>query len=57
MGFIPNTLAAGLRGNVTKTIGVLIPTVTQPFLLSLICGIEIAAQKSDYSVMIMQFLR
>lgn len=57
MGFIPNTLAAGLRGNVAKTIGVLIPTVTQPFLLSLIFGIEIAAQKSDYSVMIMQFLR
>jgi DNA-binding LacI/PurR family transcriptional regulator len=36
MGFVPNTLAAGLRGNNTKTIGVLIPTVTQPFLSSLI---------------------
>jgi LacI family transcriptional regulator len=54
MGFVPNTLAAGLRGNVTKTIGILIPTVTQPFLSSLISGIEIAAQKSDYSVIIMQ---
>jgi len=32
MGFVPNTLAAGLRGNKTRTIGVLIPTVTQPFL-------------------------
>ncbi|MDR7212226.1 LacI family DNA-binding transcriptional regulator [Flavobacterium piscis] len=54
MGFVPNTLAAGLRGNVTKTIGILIPTVTQPFLSSLISGIEIAAQKSGYSVIIMQ---
>lgn len=54
MGFVPNTLAAGLRGNVTKTIGILIPTVTQPFLSSLISGIEITAQKSNYSVIIMQ---
>lgn len=54
MGFVPNTLAAGLRGNKTKTIGVLIPTVTQPFLSSLISGIEIAAQKSGYTVIIMQ---
>jgi len=54
MGFVPNTLAAGLRGNNTKTIGVLIPTVTQPFLSSLISGIEIAAQKAGYTVMIMQ---
>lgn len=54
MGFVPNTLAAGLRGNKTKTIGVLIPTVTQPFLSSLISGIEITAQKSDYTVIIMQ---
>jgi DNA-binding LacI/PurR family transcriptional regulator len=54
MGFVPNTLAAGLRGNNTKTIGVLIPTVTQPFLSSLISGIEITAQKSGYTVIIMQ---
>lgn len=40
MGFVSNTLAAGLRGNKTKTIGVLIQTVTQPFLSSLISGIE-----------------
>lgn len=54
MGYVPNTLAAGLRGNRTNTIGVLIPTVTQPFLSSLISGIEIAAQKSGYNVIIMQ---
>lgn len=54
MGYVPNTLAAGLRGNKTQTIGVLIPTVTQPFLSSLISGIEITAQKSGYNVIIMQ---
>lgn len=54
MGFVPNTLAAGLRGNKSKTIGVLIPTITQPFLSSLISGIEIAARKCNYSVIIMQ---
>lgn len=54
MGYVPNTLAAGLRGNKTNTIGVLIPTVTQPFLSSLISGIEITAQKSGYNVIIMQ---
>jgi len=54
MGYVPNTLAAGLRGNKTNTIGVLIPTITQPFLSSLISGIEIAAQKSGYNVIIMQ---
>jgi len=54
MGFVPNTLAAGLRGNKSRTIGILIPTITQPFLSSLISGIEIAAQKAEYSVIIMQ---
>lgn len=54
MGYVPNTLAAGLRSNKTQTIGVLIPTVTQPFLSSLISGIEITAQKSGYNVIIMQ---
>lgn len=54
MGYIPNTLAAGLRCNKTNTIGVLIPTVTQPFISSLISGIEITARKSGYNVIIMQ---
>lgn len=54
MGYRPNTLAASMRSKKTKTIGVLLPTVTQPFLSSLISGIEIAAQKAGYSVVIMQ---
>src|SRR5690606_32326758 len=54
MGYRPNNLAASLRSNKMKTIGVLLPTVTQPFLSSLISGIEITAQKAGYNVLIMQ---
>lgn len=54
MGYRPNNLAASLRGNKMKTIGVLLPTVTQPFLSSLISGIEVAAKKAGYTVLIMQ---
>lgn len=54
MGYRPNHLAASLRSKKTKTIGVLLPTVTQPFLSSLISGIETRARKSGYNVVIMQ---
>ncbi len=54
MGYRPNNLAASLRGKKTNTIGVLLPTVTQPFLSSLISGIEVTAQKAGYNVIIMQ---
>lgn len=54
MGYRPNVLAAGLRNNKSKTIGVLIPTIAQPFLSSLISGVEIAAKKAGYNVVIMQ---
>ncbi|ASV32420.1 LacI family DNA-binding transcriptional regulator [Maribacter cobaltidurans] len=53
MGYSPNNLAASLRGNKMKTIGVLLPMVT-PFISSLISGIEIVAQKSGYTILIMQ---
>ena len=54
MGYRPNNLAASLRSKRTKTIGVLVPTITQPFLSSLISAIEIRALKSGYHVVIMQ---
>tara|TARA_R110001583_G_scaffold50987_2_gene159124 strand:- start:320 stop:1357 length:1038 start_codon:yes stop_codon:yes gene_type:complete len=54
MGYRPNILAASLRSKKTKTIGVLVPTVTQPFLSSLISGIEITAQKAGFNVIITQ---
>ncbi|REE83797.1 LacI family transcriptional regulator [Lutibacter oceani] len=54
MGYRPNILAASLRSKNTKTIGVLVPTISQPFISSLISGIEITAQKAGYNVIITQ---
>lgn len=54
MGYTPNLLAAGLRNKKSKTIGVLVPTIEQPFLSSLISGVEITAKKAGYNVVIMQ---
>ncbi|APZ46656.1 LacI family transcriptional regulator [Polaribacter reichenbachii] len=54
MGYRPNTLAASLRGNKSNSIGILVPTVKQPFLSSLISGIEVIAQKAGYNVIIAQ---
>nr|WP_315257653.1 LacI family DNA-binding transcriptional regulator [uncultured Flavobacterium sp.] len=54
LGYRPNSLAAGLRSNKTQTIGVLVPTIDQPFLSSLISGIETTAKKSGYNILITQ---
>jgi LacI family transcriptional regulator len=54
MGYHPNILAASLRSNKTKTIGVLISRINRPFISSLISGIEITAQKAGYNVIITQ---
>lgn len=54
MGYRPNTLAASLRSKKTRTIGVIVPTIAQPFLSSLISGIETTAQKSGYNILITQ---
>ncbi len=54
MGYQPNTLAASLRGNKSKTIGVLISRINRPFVSSLISGIESTAQRAGYNVIITQ---
>lgn len=54
MGYRPNSLAAGLRKNKSKTIGILISRINRPFISSLISGIEDTAQKSGFNVLISQ---
>ena len=54
MGYIPNTIAAGLRKKQTNTIGVLIPWVNRSFISSLISGIEEVANEAGYNVIISQ---
>jgi DNA-binding LacI/PurR family transcriptional regulator len=53
-GYKPNGVAASLRNNKTKTIGVIVPWVNRPFISSLISGIELGATESNYNVIISQ---
>jgi len=53
-GYKPNVLAASLRNNKTNTIGVIISEINRPFISSLISGVEIAANKAGYNVIICQ---
>lgn len=54
MGYRPNVLAAGLRNNKSKTIGVLVSRINRPFSAALISGIEETARKAGYNVLISQ---
>ena len=54
MGYRPNSLAASLRNNKSKTIGVMISRINRPFLSSLITGIEETARNAGYNVIISQ---
>lgn len=53
-GYKPNTIAASLRNNKTNTIGVIISWINRPFISSLISGVEQAANKAGYNVIISQ---
>src|SRR5690606_25942266 len=54
LGYRPNSLAASLRNNRSKTIGIMIARINRPFVSSLISGIEESARKSGYNVIISQ---
>lgn len=53
-GYRPNALAASLRNNSSRTIGIMISRINRPFQASLITGIEKAARKENYNVIITQ---
>ena len=52
LGYTPNQAARGLRTNRTRTIGVLIPDITNPLFPPIIRGIEDALGESGYSAII-----
>ena len=54
MGYRPNSLAASLRNNKSKTIGIMISRINRPFVSSLITGIEESARNAGYNVIISQ---
>lgn len=52
LGYRPNGLARGLRNKETKTIGLIIPDVANPFFPEVARGVEDAACKRGYSVIL-----
>lgn len=53
LGFIPNTNARGLSTKSTKTIGVIVPNISNPFFGELIEGAEQAASEKGYHIIIL----
>ncbi len=49
MGYQPNAIAQGLVKNETKTIGLIIPDITNPFFPAIARGVEEAAIEKGYS--------
>nr|WP_306301383.1 LacI family DNA-binding transcriptional regulator [Thalassobacillus sp. C254] len=54
LGYIPNPSARRLRGQLTTTIGVIVPRIVNPFFAHLVNSIEQAAYTKGYQVLIGQ---
>lgn len=52
LNYKPNRIAQQLKTNTTKTIGVILPTVTNPFFAEVLHGIEMAATNNDYDIIV-----
>jgi LacI family transcriptional regulator len=52
MGYMPDSLARGLRNRTTKLFGLVIPAVTNPIFARLIVGIEERAHELGYDVLL-----
>lgn len=52
MGYSPHSLARSLVMGRTKSIGLVVTTITDPFIAEVVQGIEDAAQQHDYTVVL-----
>jgi LacI family transcriptional regulator len=52
LGYRPNALAASLRRKETRTIGIVVPDLTNPFFGGLVHRIEELAAESDYQILL-----
>lgn len=52
LNYKPNRIAQQLKTNKTKTIGVILPTVTNPFFAEVLHGIETTATNNDYDIIV-----
>ena len=50
LGYVPNTLARGLRSKQTKTLALVVTDITNPYFTLMARGVEDVAGTSDYSV-------
>jgi DNA-binding LacI/PurR family transcriptional regulator len=50
LDYQPNAQARALRGHPTKTIGVIIPSITNPYFPEFVKGVEAAARAQGYSI-------
>jgi LacI family transcriptional regulator len=52
LNYKPNRIAQQLKTNKSKTIGVILPTVTNPFFAEVLHGIEKTATNNDYDIIV-----
>src|SRR5215813_10318546 len=52
LDYVPNRLARGLISQQTKTIGLIVPDVVNPFFAPVIRGAETTARKAGYRVLL-----
>jgi LacI family transcriptional regulator len=52
IGYLPSAVARSLRKSETKTVGVLVPNVQNPFFAELVGGVEEYCRQSGFSVLI-----
>lgn len=52
LNYKPNRIAQQLKTNKTKTIGVILPTVTNPFFAEVLHGVETSATDNDYDIIV-----
>ncbi|MBU4047478.1 LacI family transcriptional regulator [bacterium] len=52
LGYTPNAIARGLKTKRTHTLGMLIPDITNPFFAEIARGVEDAANKNDFNIIL-----
>ena len=52
LGYTPNAIARGVKTKRTQTLGMLIPDITNPFFAELARGVEDAANKNNFNVIL-----
>ena len=52
LGYTPNAIARGLKTRRTYTLGMLIPDITNPFFAEIARGVEDAANRNNFNVIL-----